>query len=177
MSSFRSHFFTKGFTVVEILIVITVIGILAGIILVNYNSSRNRANDVTVQDDLEAMSGQLEDYKTSSELNLTYPPDKPALQTLNMHVTKSAYDTSIAVNVLYCVSSDRTTYALVARSKSGNFFEVTQDGIQNYTLGLAAFLNTSTICAAINSNLTFVSNGWNSSDQTTGPWRAWVGGN
>ena len=42
----------KGFTIVELLIVIVVIGILAAITIVAYNGIQGRAHDTTVQSDL-----------------------------------------------------------------------------------------------------------------------------
>lgn len=51
-----------GFTIVELLIVIIVIGILAGISLVSYNGVQLRAQNVRRQDDLKSIEADLESY-------------------------------------------------------------------------------------------------------------------
>ena len=58
-----------GFTIVELLIVIVIIGILAAITVVAYNGIQNRANDTAIQSDvrnifmkvreLEAINGSI----------------------------------------------------------------------------------------------------------------------
>ena len=62
----------KGFTIVELLIVIVVIGILAAITIVAYNGVQNRANDTTIQSDLKNTAKKLELIKVDSPTG-TYP--------------------------------------------------------------------------------------------------------
>lgn len=52
----------SGFTIVELLIVIVVIGILAAITVVAYNGIQNRATDTERQTDVKAMQTALEVY-------------------------------------------------------------------------------------------------------------------
>jgi prepilin-type N-terminal cleavage/methylation domain-containing protein len=52
----------KGFTLVEILVVVAIIGILASIILVGLNSSRARARDTRRIADLQQVQNALELY-------------------------------------------------------------------------------------------------------------------
>ena len=59
-----------GFTIVELLIVIVVIGILAAITIVAFNGVQARAKDSTRSNDLTAIQKALELYKTD---NGTYP--------------------------------------------------------------------------------------------------------
>jgi type II secretion system protein G len=56
----RGNKLTRGFTIVELLIVIVVIGILAAIVIVAYNGAQNRANNARRVSDLEAISKALE---------------------------------------------------------------------------------------------------------------------
>jgi prepilin-type N-terminal cleavage/methylation domain-containing protein len=49
----------RGFTIVELLIVIVVIGILAGIIIVAYNGIQQRAVVASLQSDLDGAAKQL----------------------------------------------------------------------------------------------------------------------
>lgn len=62
-----------GFTIVELLIVIVVIGILASITLVSFTGISNRANIATLQSDLVNASNQLEMYNQGTSSDNTYP--------------------------------------------------------------------------------------------------------
>ena len=53
---------TRGFTIVELLIVIVVIGILAAITVVAYNGTQQRARDTRRQDDVGVITKALELY-------------------------------------------------------------------------------------------------------------------
>lgn len=52
----------KGFTIVELLIVIVVIGILAGLVITTYNGIQTKARNTERTTDLKAVQGQLEAY-------------------------------------------------------------------------------------------------------------------
>lgn len=56
----------KGFTIVELLIVIVVIGILAALVLNTFQGVQKRARDTTRQTDVNAIATQLEVYYGSS---------------------------------------------------------------------------------------------------------------
>lgn len=53
---------TKGFTIVELLIVIVVIGILAAIVIVAYNGVQQRSRDSRRQNDIQSITQALELY-------------------------------------------------------------------------------------------------------------------
>lgn len=56
----------QGFTLIEILVVIAVIGILAGMILVSLNSARNAAKDAAAISDLHKAQIVAETYKSNN---------------------------------------------------------------------------------------------------------------
>lgn len=57
-----------GFTIVELLVVIVVVGILAAIVLVAYNGVQNQAAAATLKSDLKNASTMLEIDKTTDEI-------------------------------------------------------------------------------------------------------------
>ncbi|MBX4201527.1 type II secretion system GspH family protein, partial [Candidatus Saccharibacteria bacterium] len=61
---------SKGFTIVELLIVIVVIGILAALVVTTYNGIQQKARDTERKTDVNALHGQIEAY---SAQNGKYP--------------------------------------------------------------------------------------------------------
>lgn len=60
----------QGFTIVELLIVIVVIGILAAIVIVAYNGVQSRGRFVKMQTDIKSMQRYIEAYNAT---NGSYP--------------------------------------------------------------------------------------------------------
>ena len=163
----------KGFTIVEILIVIVVIGILASIGLVSYNGYQNRANDTAVLADLDSIAGQLESYRTSMTNDNTaheFPRTKAILDTLDIKASKKSYDVGINYNMIYCITNSGADayqgFELIARSKSGKIYTMTEDGLEDNTLTVSDM--TSTLCTTLGMGL--VSNGMYNPDT----WQTWV---
>lgn len=75
----------RGFTIVELLIVIVVIGILAALVIVTYNGIQQKARDTERKTDVKAVQGQLEAYWAN---NAKYPTlanvNDAAFRTANM---------------------------------------------------------------------------------------------
>lgn len=67
----------KGFTIVELLIVIVVIGILAAIVIVAYNGVQNRARVAALQSDLTNAKKQF--LYTQADTGI-YPTDTSTLK-------------------------------------------------------------------------------------------------
>lgn len=71
MQKLNGSYKTRGFTIVELLIVIVVIGILAAITLVAYNGIQNRATDSARSSDVAQIRKALEAYRAVHD---RYPP-------------------------------------------------------------------------------------------------------
>jgi prepilin-type N-terminal cleavage/methylation domain-containing protein len=123
----------RGFTIVELLIVIVVIAILAAISIVAYNGIQNRANDSTVQSDLANIAKKLGIYKIDSTIE-GYPLNTTQLGTIEgLTPSRSAYELGYT-NFAYCVTTTTgTAYALVAKSKSGTAYYVSSAGKGTFT--------------------------------------------
>jgi general secretion pathway protein G len=108
----------SGFTIVELLIVIVVIGILAAIVIVAYTGIQNKAYDASVQSDLATIVKKIQVEMPSSGIYAI-----PSTST-GIKINKSAYYT--ASNNLYFCKNDATgQFALAARSRSGKTYKYT----------------------------------------------------
>lgn len=126
----------RGFTIVELLIVIVVIAILAAITLVTYNGIVNRASDSSLQSELDQFSKAA---KLETVIQpIPYYPETTALNWLNKNVkpgAKSSYRgerySLIAVPVAKYESSSNssviTDFEFAAVSRSSNVFMATPD--------------------------------------------------
>jgi prepilin-type N-terminal cleavage/methylation domain-containing protein len=57
---------SRGFTIVELLIVIVVIGILAALVITTYNGIQQKARDTERKTDVNALHGQIEAYQAQN---------------------------------------------------------------------------------------------------------------
>lgn len=103
----------KGFTIVELLIVVVVIAILAAITIVSYNGIQNRAKSSVVQNDVNQAIKQLE---TKKIVNATqqYPSVAEANLKSSSGVTLS-YSPNVTGNQ-YCVSAQNGSARYMASS-------------------------------------------------------------
>ena len=120
-----------GFTIVELLIVIVVIGILAVIVTVGYRGVQDRANDTLVQTDLKNAYNKIKQYQV---INDAVPFTDSELASLKLRFNKDAYGLGYKsahyYNVVYCTSATELPkkIAIVAQSKSGSVFQMKDDG-------------------------------------------------
>jgi general secretion pathway protein G len=129
-----------GFTIVELLIVIVVIGVLAAISVVAYSSIINQGYDATVKSDLSSASRQLEIIK----VNLgRYPASMTADFSTNFKFTKSAYSTSVN-NAMYCLNQETDEYALGVTSKSGKTYLLRRGVVQ-----VGAAVDATSVCSTV----------------------------
>lgn len=133
----------RGFTIVELLIVIVVIAILAAISIVAYTGIQNRANDSLVKSDLAGLAKQFELYKVDHDI---YPPSSTELATMGLKVSKAAYlvtpDTTY--NLVPCLRANDTEFVIAASSKSGKRYYIGSNtgSVQEFT-GPSVWTDTS----------------------------------
>ena len=112
---------TSGFTIVELLIVIVVIGILAAITIVAYNGVQQRASDAVVQTDVRNFYQKVQEHKTIEGSFPAGGGTNAAYASLSkFRLGRASYDTSIH-NFVYCrgIVDGVDTAAVAAGSISG----------------------------------------------------------
>ena len=164
-----------GFTIVELLIVIVVIGILAVLVILGFNGVRNRTYDTTVQNDLAAIARKIKMYHATYSV---YPAGSAQLAEAGIKVNKgsfgSHYDNgSGTFNLLYCrvPASAPTEFALIAYSRTGNAYQYSKDGaLGKYT---GAKTGSVAMCAGAGVTMTGSERDWFFDN---GAWQSYVAG-
>jgi prepilin-type N-terminal cleavage/methylation domain-containing protein len=105
----------SGFTIVELLIVIVVIGILAGLVVTTFNGIQQRGRDTERQTDVKAIHGQVEAYYAQ---NGRYP----TLANINDSTFRTANMKGLDPDALYDPKQDSTDATPVADTAAANVY-------------------------------------------------------
>ncbi|MGV9001588.1 MAG: type IV pilin protein [Candidatus Saccharimonadaceae bacterium] len=111
---------SKGFTIVELLIVVVVIAILAAITIVSYNGISTRARQAAMQSTLEQITKQVHNYKT---INSMYPTSLGLLN--NGQGPNTSTDTLLAYTL---EGSDDFCITIASNSNSDRYYTCGSSG-------------------------------------------------
>ena len=70
---------SAGFTLVELMVVVVIIGLLATVVMINVMPSQDRAMAEKARADISVLEQAIETYRLE---NLSYPPERDGLQAL-----------------------------------------------------------------------------------------------
>lgn len=125
----------KGFTLLELLIVIAVIGVLARIVVVSFPAASKRARDATRRSDIKQYQTAMETYINRSTTGSFYAnsgtPDSTDCGTSNLKMSACPVDPKSTWN--YTLNSTATGYIIYAQLEQPNdstkpYFVVCSDG-------------------------------------------------
>lgn len=105
----------RGFTIVELLIVVVVIAILAAITIISYRGIQGRAYDSSVASDIENYAKKIELFKVE---NGRIPSSKADLDSIDVNIAVNSY-ASHSNAVMYCMSVNANVWSIAGASKSG----------------------------------------------------------
>ena len=160
-----------GFTIVELLIVIVIIGILAAIVIVAYNGITNSAIQNTVKSDLASVNKKLLLYRQTSASG-QLPVNATQLDAADFKVTQSNY-LSNRNNIYFCTSNDGMHYAMGIFAKNSTEY-YSLDGV--VTAVASGSVNGANTCAQMtNAGYASPASAYAGYDSTGGTgWAAWT---
>ena len=149
----------RGFTIVELLVVIVVMGILATVTVVAYNGITQKATEVTIKSDLDNGKKQLESYQV---VNGSYPTSLDEDKCPDAPVIDKVFCLKPSPNNTYTYSSNGKTFSIGAKNSNGTEYATTNSGLPQ---NLADWKVIGTqIWAKANLNVGARINGYSSSD-------------
>ena len=165
---------TRGFTIIELLIVIIVIAILAGLTLVVYSGIQDRARSSVAQADLANAKKKLTIYHAR---NGSFPKTYQQLIDANMHFSKSVYEVNRPGkgNMYYCYNNLTGTFALGARTANSAYgIIITSTSDVKTVSGNTVTADYTCTLAGLSSSSDPNAITWQGLETGTANWRDWV---
>jgi|GEM_PF-1784856 len=101
----KIHILKQGFTIIELVIVISIIAILATITIVGYNGWRNTALAAQIKNDLNGEATAMESYR---QFNNQYPTSLSSLTTFTASANDVLTLSSDSTTTNYCIEGYNT---------------------------------------------------------------------
>lgn len=157
-----------GFTIVELLIVIVVIGLLAVIVVSAFRSAQNNANDASVKTDLKNLAKIISNYAVDNA-SLPSAGSDASLSAFRFTSSRTGYDIS-STNLLYCRGTNGRDYGLAGRSISGTMYAYRNNSFVDSYTPPDIWTNFSATCADLAGSGATARWGYTQTDT----WRSWT---
>lgn len=129
----------KGFTVVELLVVVAVIGILAAFIIVSYSGINAKANVASLQTDLSSSARKLKmyhaEYGVYPQMNASNCPEAPNVDP------KYCLKASAGNTLSYCSDAPYKTFILKDTNANNVTYKVTDSSAPQLSSGSTAIFD------------------------------------
>ncbi len=146
----------KGFSLIELLIVVVIIGIIAAIAIPNLLASRRSANEGAAISALRTLHGAQMTYRTTYG-NGNYAPTMTDLNTTNLidsqlgSGVKSGYTFTVTVNAATASEPSTFSFSTVPSIPNG----ATQTGARNFCIRTEGVLRYESTPAQVGSQITY----------------------
>lgn len=117
----------KGFTLIEILVVITLIGLIAAGISASYSQFLKQSRDARRKADVENVRAALEMYRSNNTAGY-YPEALLTLVGPTVYIKETPKDPKCKTEYLYSCTSPCANYTLRATLESGGVYEANAYG-------------------------------------------------